>query len=156
MRINIRNATQKDVRALVALNSQLADYHFKIDRLYKRGSATRKFFRKHLIQLLDEKQTRILVTETNHRVIAYFIASIGETRPFLTAKRIGHITDAFVAARYRRSGIGMKMLTELIEWFRAQKIKHVELSVDARNEIGVKAWHTLGFKVFMLRMRRDL
>jgi len=53
-------------------------------------------------------------------------------------------------------GMGKKMFDELIKWFKRNKIKHVELSVDSRNEMAVKAYQKFGFKEFMKKMRLDL
>ena len=97
-----------------------------------------------------------MVVEIDNKVIGYFIGKIEKAKPFITPKKIGKISDAFVEEKYRKSGIGKMMFNELIQWFKKNKIKHIELSVDSRNEIGIKAWQKFGFKEFMKKMRLDL
>ena len=81
---------------------------------------------------------------------------IEKAKSFVVPKRIGRISDAFVEEKYRKSGTGKRMFDELIQWFKKNKIKHIELSVDSRNETGIKAWQNFGFKEFMKKMRLDL
>jgi RimJ/RimL family protein N-acetyltransferase len=48
------------------------------------------------------------------------------------------------------------MVHSLFNWFKERGIFQVELSVDSRNENGVKAWENLGFREYMKKMRREL
>ena len=96
-----------------------------------------------------------MVAESNGKIIGYFAAKIEKPSPIFSPKRIGKISRAFVLEEYRRLGIGKKAVKEILKWFKKNKIKHVEVTVDARNEIGVRFWQSLGFKEFMKRMRRD-
>ncbi|RLI68286.1 MAG: hypothetical protein DRP02_12880 [Candidatus Gerdarchaeota archaeon] len=156
MNIQIRKAKQNDIDAIVKLNEQLADYHRKIDKYYKPGSETRKGFRKYLLEIIRKRNVKIMVAETNNKIIGYFIGTIEKAKPFVVPKKIGRISGAFVEEKYRKSGIGRMMFDELVQWFKKNKIKHIELSVDSRNEIGIKAWQKFGFKEFMKKMRLDL
>ena len=156
MEFKIRRAVLKDVDAIVELNKQLADYHRKIDKYYKPSSKTRKGFRKYLLEIIRKRCVRILVAEVDNRVVGYFIGIIEKAKPFLTPKKIGKISDAFVEKKYRRFGIGKSMFDELIKWFKRNKIKYVELSVDSRNRIGIKAWHKFGFKEYTKKMKLHL
>jgi len=156
MRFKIREASPNDIDAIVELNEQLADYHRKIDKYYKPGSETRKGFRKHLSEIIRKRNVKILVAETGNKVVGYFIGTIEKAKPYVVPENIGRISDAFVEERYRKSGIGRMMFDELIRWFKKNKIRYIELSVDSRNETGIKAWQKFGFKEFMKRMRLDL
>ena len=97
-----------------------------------------------------------MVAEIDDKVIGYFIGKIEKAKSFIASKKIGKISDAFMEEKYRKSGIGRMMFDELVQWFKKNKIKHIELSVDSRNEIGVKSWQKFGFKEFMKKMRLDL
>ena len=149
MNFKIRKATLNDINVIVELHKELVDYHRKIDKYYKPGSKTRKGFRKYLLEIIRKRKIKILVAETDNKIVGYFIGTIEKPRPSVVPKRIGKITDAFVEEKYRRFGIGRAMFNELIQWFKKNKIKHIELRVDSRNEIGIKAWQKLGFKEFM-------
>ena len=72
------------------------------------------------------------------------------------AKKIGIIFDIFIESNYRRSGIADNLLEPAFQWFQKKKVKHIELSVDARNESAIKFWSKAGFFRYKLRMRKDL
>ncbi len=156
MNFKIRKATLNDIDTIVELNKQLADYHRKIDKYYKPGSETRKGFKKYLLEIIGKRNVKIIVVEINNKIIGYFIGTIEKAKPFVVPKRIGRVSDAFVEEKYRKSGIGKMMFNELIQWFKKNKIKHIELSVDSRNEIGIKTWQKFGFREFMKKTRLDL
>ena len=156
MNLKIRRATLNDVEAIVKLNEQLANYHRKIDKYYKPGSETRKVFRKYLLKIIRKRNVKIMVAEIDNKIIGYFIGKIEKAKPFIIPKKIGKISDVFVEEKYRRFGIGKIMFDELVQWFKKNKIKHIELCVDSKNEIGIKAWQKFGFKEFMKKMRLDL
>jgi ribosomal protein S18 acetylase RimI-like enzyme len=156
MKIKTRKAKKEDIEAIMGLNKQLADYHRKIDGYWKPSSKTRKSFKKHLSNIIQKKTVKILVAENDERLIGYFIGSIEKAQPFVVPKKIGRISDAFVEEKYRELGIGKKMFGELIIWFKRNKIKHVELSVDSRNETAIRTWQNFGFREFMKKMRLDL
>jgi ribosomal protein S18 acetylase RimI-like enzyme len=156
MKIKTRKAKKEDLEAIMELNKQLADYHRKIDKYYKPSSGTRKSFKKHLSNIIQKNTVKILVAEDDERVIGYFVGSIEKAKHYVVPEKIGRISAAFVEEKYRELGIGKKMFDELIKWFKRNKIKHVELSVDSRNETSIRTWQNFGFKEFMKKMRLDL
>lgn len=156
MVIKIRKAKKEDIENIVELNKQLDDFHTKFDKYYKDSSEAAKNFKKDLASIIQKRNVKILVIEDNNKMVGYFNAKIEKPKPFFVPEKIGKISDAFIEEKYRKLGLGKKVLDELIEWFKKNKIKHVELSVDVRNEIGIKAWRKFGFKDFMKKMRLDL
>jgi ribosomal protein S18 acetylase RimI-like enzyme len=48
------------------------------------------------------------------------------------------------------------LVEELLNWFGKRKIKFVEVEVDSRNKIGIRAYKKYGFFEFHKRMRLDL
>ena len=152
----IRKAELEDIDAIAELAKQLADYHRKLDRYYKPGSETESEFKKFLARNMGRRNTRVLVAEIDGRIIGYFIGKIERPNPCFVPEKIGKISDAFIKEKYRKSGTGRAMFSELLKWFRKKGIKHIELSVDSRNKLGIKVWQNLGFKEFMKKMRLDL
>lgn len=151
----IRKATPNDIDAITALNSQLADYHHLIDTYYRPGSETAPLFKDQLSFIIQKENITVIVAETD-KIIGYAIGVIEPAKTFVTPDEVGKISHTFVEEKYRGQGIGRKMVDTLIYWFSQEGVTHVELSVDSRNESGVKAWQSLGFKEYMKKMRLDL
>ena len=151
----IRKATPGDIDAITALNSHLADYHHLIDPYYRPGSETASSFKENLSFFMQKENITVIVAETD-KIIGYAIGVIESAKSFVTPDKIGKISHTFVEEKYRNQGIGKKMVDTLICWFSQKGIGYVELSVDSRNERGVKAWQHLGFNEYMKKMRLDL
>ena len=152
----IRKALAQDIDAIVRLNTQLADYHRKIDDYYKPGEQTAGGFRQFLQKIIEDENYSVLVAVVEDKTVAYFLGMIAGAKPFLVPEKTGRISDAFVMENYRHLGIGKLMFEKLIDWFGSNHIKHIELSVDARNTIGIKAWKKFGFQEFMLKMKMKI
>lgn len=153
----IRNCKEEDIQSIVRLVRQMVDYHYAIDRYYKdysgyNGTGIRGHFKK----LMKDKNTKIIIAEENRKVIGYFMGAIEKAPSYVIPKEIGVIFDAFVEEKYRKQGAGKKIFKELLKWFKKKKVKHIELTVDARNKIGLGAWRKFGFSDFRLKMRLDL
>ena len=156
MKIKIGEAKRKDINSIVELNKGLANFHRKIDKYYKSGEDWREAFMKHLIKNFGKKNFKILVAKDKNKVIGYFTGAIQKPKPYAVPRKIGRISDAFVLAKYRGKGVGEQLFGEFIKWFKANKIKNIELSVDSRNKIGLSAWKKYGFFEYQKKMRLDL
>ncbi len=156
MNLSIRKAIDNDIEAIVFLNSQLADYHRKIDDYYKTGKQVSKAFKNYLQQIINSKNHLILIAQNDNLAIGYFIGEISPAKPFLTPEKTGRISDAFVVEKYRGRGLGEKLFDKMLQWFDKHNVAYIELSVDVRNQVGIRAWQKYGFEAFMLKMKRKL
>ncbi|MBU7013240.1 MAG: GNAT family N-acetyltransferase [Theionarchaea archaeon] len=156
MEPTIRIAQKQDLDVITELNSELADYHRALDAYYRSGQETRNVFNEYVREILGKNHVRIVVADMGGRVVGYCIGKIEPTKPFISPERIGKISDAIVKKAYRNCGIGRHMVYSLFDWFEEHGICQIELSVDSRNEDGVKAWESLGFYEFMKKMRIEL
>ncbi len=153
----IRNATKQDIQFIVKSVKQIVDYHRVIDKYYKDRSGYDYIeIRDHFEKLMKDRNTKIIIAEENEKVIGYFMGVIEKAPNYVPPKKIGVIYDAFIEKEYRNQGIGKKIFKELLKWFKSKKVKHIQLTVDARNKIGLKAWRKYGFFDFRLKMRLDL
>ncbi len=137
------------------LIEDVTDYHYKIDKYYKPFSKY-KGLDKYTKDQLKDKNVRMLVAEGDGKVIGRIVGVVLEASSYIMPEKIGNIDDTFIKEDYRYKKIGEKLLNELLEWFKEKKIKHIELSVDARNKIGIKAWRKFGFYNYRIEMRKDL
>ena len=153
----IRNAKKQDIQSMLKLVKQMVDYHKAIDKYYKPYSGyNNREISDHFERLMKDRNTKIIIAQENKKVIGYLMGEIGKAPQYVLPKRIGVIFDAFIEKKYRSKGIGKKIFKELLEWFKKKKVKHIELTVDARNKIGLMAWKRFGFFDFRLKMRLDL
>ncbi len=157
MTIKIRKAKRADIDAIVKLNSGLTDYHHKIDPDYwSPSSKTRGPFRKFISGQIGKRNSLSLVAEDDGKAVGYFTGNILVPKPAVKIRKIGHLGHGFLLPEYRSQGIARKAGEMLVEWFKKKGIRLLELSVDSRNNVGVRAWEGLGFKEFMKKMKLEI
>lgn len=153
--IKIRPARKSDQPYLLKLTKDSLNYHHRIDPYYKPASKY-KGLNEYVQKSLQNKNVRIIIAEQKGQIIGYFVGLIQPAPKHVAADKIGEIYDAFIVKNYRNLEIGKKLFNALLKWFRLHKIKHIELTADARNEVGIKAWKKFGFFDYRIKMRLDL
>jgi len=68
----------------------------------------------------------------------------------------GYISQAYLEDGWRGRGLMRPMLENAYEWFRANNVAVVTLSVLHRNWTGATAWHRLGFSDWREERRLEL
>ncbi len=153
--ITIRKAENRDLGHVVALAKMMAEYHHELDPYYKSGSSY-KNLELDLAEELEDKDSNILVAETEKQIVGYFRGMIEPGPMYIAAKKIGVVNDLVVRPDFRRKTVGQQLFTAAREWFASRNVKNIELNVDSRNEPGVKFWRKNGFFDYKIRMRLDL
>lgn len=153
-KIKVRKAKIKDADEISNLNYLLMKYHEKFDNYYKINKNHRKIYSKYIKKFIRSKNTLVLVAEVDKKIVGLMLGAIEKRPPIMKVVKFGHLKDTFVLPGYRRRGIGKILAKELMKWFESKEVEFVELESDIRNKIGVKAWKSLGFKPFMVKMKK--
>ena len=98
----------------------------------------------------------MLVALDKEEAIGYSYSLICKPHPLVEREKYGCIHDAYIAAAYRRRGIGEKMLGEIMKWFHSEQIERVELDVMAQNQMASAFWKKHGFTDFQCTLYRQL
>jgi len=154
--MKIIEAKKKDINCIIKMNKEMADYHWKIDNYYKSGREIEFGFKKWILKNFGKRNFKILIAKEKNKILGYGIAEIKKPKPYIRPKKIGHLTNLYVKEKYRRHGIGRQIFDKFLEWFKSREIKHIELSVDSRNQIGISAYQKYGFFEYQKKMRMDL
>lgn len=151
----IRKAKPNDIDEISNLHYSLMKYHEKFDNYYKVKKNCRKIYSRYIKKMIRSKNALVLVAEVNRKIVGLILGIIEKRPPIMKVGKFGHLRDAFILKEYRNRGIGKKLTKELMKWFKFKRIEFVELEVDFRNEIGLKTWKGLGFKSFMIKMKKS-
>ena len=153
--IKIKKATIKDLNDVLELAGLMLDFHDEIDpyyTIYSKYEDHKEFYEGQL----KKKNVRfVLAKNEDGEAIGLGQASIISI-PKTRAPKIGKLTSVFVKEEYRKQKIGTKIFDSLMEWFKKENIKYVELHVDARNKKGLKMWKKLGFKDYQTNLKMEL
>ena len=144
----IRGATEKDINSIVAMRLRLQEHMLMINRNLwqmseKSIAALPTFYR----SALEDQQCHLVVAEGKQSgvILGMGLGRIYEHDEHVP-KESGKIDDIWIEPNYRRKGLGTKLVSELLEFF---KLKHVVAIIleYAKGNIEAEAiWERFGFE----------
>ncbi|HVU14079.1 MAG TPA: GNAT family N-acetyltransferase [Phototrophicaceae bacterium] len=157
-KVIIRQVQAEDMDAVARLWLALVEYHRQLDSdLPPAAPQGAKRYARRLIERLDDPMSRVLVAETEGKVVGYVLGVVVDLAPEMFAQEAsGFLADIFVDEAYRREGVGKALVDGLADWFRSKGLHYFEWHVAARNDAGIAFWQTMGGREVMLRMRAEL
>lgn len=132
--INIIEASEPHIPAIVELWTEMIDYHTQIDQFFKRRKDAHLNYESFIRELFESKEAKIFVAMENGKILGYILAKVDEYPPVYLYGKYGAIYDLIVKSTYRRRGIGTKLLEKSIEWFYSQGLDRIELKSVSKNE----------------------
>jgi GNAT superfamily N-acetyltransferase len=132
------------------------EHHKDIDYRFPMAENAPSLYQKHVGDLMKAENAHVMVALGGNQVVGFAVLHVNQYPPVFKQDNYGMIDDMAVKAKYRRKGIGRKMLDAIYTWFKARNIKRVELSVVARNKAGYSFWKKNGFKDFTHRLYLDV
>jgi ribosomal protein S18 acetylase RimI-like enzyme len=142
-------AASSHIPGIVTVWKELMDFHGDIDPFFARSRNGHIHFATYVRDLITSDDAQVLVAIDQGKVVAFSISYVHVYPPIFRVKRGGFISDLAVTSRYRRRGIGGKMLEKIVEWFASRGLDRIELRVAAHNEIGYNFWKKHGFEDYM-------
>ena len=141
--ITIRKVEKKDSKHIISLMKKLSvqtQYMLReFDEINENAIEQEKRFE----SMLGDPKLLYLVAADEEAVVGLLIASSSK----LT--RISHVGDLIVGVdkAYWGTGIGSKLMTELLKWAESTELKRLSLEVVEENTRAIKLYEKYGFKV---------
>jgi ribosomal protein S18 acetylase RimI-like enzyme len=143
--VGIRPAARKDIDAMGALWAEFMDFHAERDPWFKRSESGHTRFAEFIAERLEDERSIVLVAETDGEVVGHALAMIAKRLPVFEPEDYAQIMDVAVAGKHRRSGIGMRLVQEMMRLFRQRGIRRVEVTAAVTNEVATAFWRKMGF-----------
>ncbi len=109
----------------------------------------------HIVQIENESFTdpypeRLLRTLAMFYPKTFVVATIGDelvgyASAILEEKQFAHLLSIAVASKFRKNGIGKKLLTTLISSTKKQSSRGMKLEVSESNQVAISLYRSLGF-----------
>ena len=147
-------AQESHVPQVMDLWKEFMNHHAPIDYRFPLREDAAANMEKHLREVMKSEDTLVIVAVEGDEVRGYSIAEIDRRAPLFQRQTYGTISDMAVKGPFRRNGIGERMFDEVLKWYASRGIDEIELSVDAKNEIGKAFWRKHGFEDHMYRLVR--
>ena len=97
----------------------------------------------YLKKIVEDKNTALIVAKDDGRIIG--MATLYMMTKF--SKRTGQVEDVVVDGNYRGQGLGEKIIRQLIDMARAEKVRTLHLTSRPERAAGNKLYQKLGFEL---------
>lgn len=153
--LKIRKATSADLPAIVKLWKDLMDFHCNLDPFFSRSQDGHENFLKWVEKEMESDSAELFVADSSGKILGYIKIEISNYPPVFELKKYGMISDAAVATKYRRKGIGEALYQQAMDWFENKGIERIELRVANVNPVAQGFWRKMGFIPYMTTMFKE-
>ena len=155
MTVEIRRATLKDIKEILPVWGQLADFHSTLDPAFTPSTQWPREYGAYLRSLLTRDDAIAVVAKAEGDIVGYAVGRVTMLPPFFEHRYRDYIHDVFVKPQLRRHGVGRRLVDAVLQWLHQHEVVLVELTVAANND-AIAFWKQLGFSVYMQQMKKDL
>ncbi len=154
--IKIRPAKIRDAEAIASLHLEMMKMHRQFGKMFEIKKTSKQIAEDWFKKVPRRKKNKLLVAEIDEEVVGYLWAKLKKRPSIYKDVDWGEIADLYVSKNHRRKGIGKKLVTEILKWFKEKKIKTIDLYVASDNEVANKVWKYFKFKEYFKKMYREL
>lgn len=142
----IRRANDSDAEQLAELRLLLQQHaeesNHSIWRITEEG---KKLLKQKVENDLANCNSLFLVAETDGKIIGFVHGEVTHRTDYLP-RSIGSISTAYVTRKFRRRGVGARLIEELCMFFNSKGVEDVTLRYVIGNKEAEAFWKKLGFK----------
>lgn len=152
---SIRMARAGDLDNLARLLDEVVLLHHDEDPTQFLGpeAATHQ---RYLEERLQDPDAAIFVADDKGTPAGVAVTVIREAPPFLNPNKFVLLENLAVTTKFRRTGVGRKLVDAAMLWARARDMKELDLHVYEFNHAAIDFYEALGFRTVSRRMRLSL
>jgi len=147
----IRKAMLEDLPMLLEFEQLLIKTERPMDPTIKEG----KISYYDIGAFIQQKDTEVLIVETNSKIVASGYAQIKIDRHYLKHDLQGYLGFMYVDEAHRGQGLNKLLIDALIQWCQDRKVDEIRLDVYQDNPSAIRAYEKAGFKKHLITMRLD-
>ncbi|GEM_PF-6415342 len=110
----------------------------------------------HMMRLLDDEDTLVLVAVRGSRRVGFLNASVGRGHAAAREERIGLVENIYVEPGIRGSGSADALLGQAMRWLEGKNVRMVEAVCEANNNRAIGFFGKFGFDLLTLALVRPL
>jgi diamine N-acetyltransferase len=155
MNISVRTAHPQDLVVLAQLLDEVVALHHTEDPSQFRGPEEAQHTR-YLEERFQDPDAGVFIAEDQSLPAGVAVTVIRDAPPFLNPSRFVLLENLAVAAKFRRTGVGRKLVDAAILWARARDMHELDLNVYEFNHNAIRFYEAIGFRTVSRRMKRTL
>ena len=94
----------------------------------------------------------VAVAEESGEIAGFVAARFRTALPYLGGQPIGYVSEVFTKATFRNLGVAARLLDMVVDWFRQQGIKRLELHVAVNNADGLRFYERHGWRAELMQL----
>ena len=153
--MNVRTAHPEELVALAHLLDEIVAFHHNEDPVQFRGPEAAEHTR-YLEERFQDPDAAVFVAEYRGALAGIAVTVIREAPPFLNPSRFVLLENLAVATKFRRTGVGRKLVDAAVLWARARDMQELDLNVYEFNDSAIRFYEAIGFRTVSRRMKRTL
>lgn len=154
--MEIRKGKAGDFELIKDIRLAGKKHELKFNKSLKPFSANKKRYLEYLREDLAARNSVVFFAVEKNKPVGIITGRIYSALPIKARKKKGYISNLYILPGHRKKGTAMKLTRELLEWFRKKKIKDVHLGVFSKNSPAQKLFAKLGFKNYIIDMKKQL
>jgi len=155
--IVVRQATEADLEVMVQLWRGVAELHQSIEpRVWTLAARADDKSRQHFAACLVDQDCLLLVAEDAEKILGFLVAWTKPRPPVLEPPMQGTISDICVIHSARRRGIGTRLVSAALEWFRSEGLTLAVASYATANDLSGPFWKAQGFAPYLVSALRPV
>ena len=157
MTIKIVKAEEKYITEIGKLWWEFMIFHQNVDPWFTpREGSIPGFEENQIRRLMRSEDGLVLVSLNRDKVIGYSLSEIKGRSAAFGRDKWGYIHDMAITSKYRRIGVGEKILIEIIKWFHSKNVERIELQAASQNLIANTFWQKHGFTIYMHTLYKEI
>ena len=156
MKVSVRTARSEDLAALAHLLDEIVAFHHNQDPTQFRDPEAAEHTR-YLQERFQDPGAAVFVAEDQGVLAGIAVTVIREAAPpFLNPNRFVLLENLAVATKFRRTGVGRKLVDAVVLWTRARDMQQLDLNVYEFNHSAIRFYEAIGFRTVSRHMKRTL
>ncbi len=157
MKVDVRKATEKDIKYIVNFVKKLtiedAKYDPKICINYDKAeqAKTKKYYKK----IIETNFGLTIVAEIDEKVVGYLNSYVIEKNNVF-ADNVALLNGFYVIDEYLENGVEKALTKEFEKWCKDCQIKYLKARIYSTNEKMIKIYNELGFYNLVLEMEKKI
>ncbi|MFX0092600.1 MAG: GNAT family N-acetyltransferase, partial [Candidatus Hodarchaeota archaeon] len=126
------------------------------DELYETAGSGQLEWKKCILSCLNQQNHCVFVAVDHLGMIVGYIHGSFHLWPFSPFKVYGSLNTVAIRPVTQGQDIGKRLVRKLLDWFKLQKIQHISVHVDYRNQVALSLYEKVGFQPYQHRLMLNL
>jgi GNAT superfamily N-acetyltransferase len=150
MTIRIRKSRPDDAPVLADLWHEMATFHAKLDPYWRIRRDCEKGYVPYVEEVAKSKDKAVFVAHDDGKLVGFVLLHLESRARVFVEKEHGLIVDLAVTEGYRRCGIGERLVSRAVRWFKSRGVATMEVRFATANALSTAFWHKMGFEPYLV------